>query len=202
MYIGYMGSIVFITSSHYMLTPSNMQQEMKGRWSDHDIVYKKPSSEFLGPGLRTVSFDIILSSMYNISPESQIDSLQEMCETGAVFPLTIGGKPVTHNYWRLDSMSVGDTYYGSTGGLQWAKVNVKLTEYDDSNYTEEKSLIDLYGSAANMVVSLAKGGIGSLVKGMVQSSAKSALKNIANNSKVGGALNKVASAASKLKGGL
>ena len=55
-------------------------------------------------------------------------------------------------------MSVGDTYYGSTGGLQWAKVNVKLTEYDDSNYTEEKSLIDLYGSAANMVVSLAQGG--------------------------------------------
>lgn len=99
-------------------------------------------------------------------------------------------------------MSVGDTYYGSTGGLQWAKVNVKLTEYDDSNYTEEKSLIDLYGSAANMVVSLAKGGIGSLVKGMVQSSAKSALKNIANNSKVGRALNKAASAASKLKGGL
>ena len=154
MYIGYMGSIVFIASSHYMLTPSNFQQDAKGRWSDHDVIYKKPSSEFLGPGLRTVSFDIILSSMFNIKPEDQILKLRQMCETGAVFPLVIGGKPVSQNYWRLDSMSVGETYYRPTGVLHQAKVSVKLTEYDDSNYTEEKSKIDLYGSVANLLFSL------------------------------------------------
>lgn len=154
MYIGYMGSVVFIASSHYMLTPSNLQQEMKGRWSDHDVIYKKPVSEFLGPGLRTVSFDIILSMMHNITPKKQIKTLQQMCETGAVFPLVIGGKPVTHNYWRLDSMSVGETYYDAYGGLLRATVNVKLIEYDDSNYTEERSKIDTYGSVANLLLSL------------------------------------------------
>lgn len=154
MYVGYMGSIVFVTSSHYMLTPSNFSQEAKGRWSDHDVIYKKPSSEYLGPGLRTISFDILLSAMHGISPETQIRTLRQMCETGAVFPLVIGGKPVTQNYWRLDSMSVSDTHYGPMGKLQQATVNVKLTEYDDSNYAEEASKIDLYGSAANLLLSL------------------------------------------------
>lgn len=154
MYIGYMGSIVFITSSRYMLTPSNFQQEAKGRWSDHDVIYKKPTSEYVGPGLRTVSFDIILSTMYGIDPESQIKLLQQVCEYGYLFPLVIGGEPVAQNYWRLDSMSVNDAHYGSTGKIQQATVNVKLTEYDDSNYTEEKSKIDLYGSAANLLLSL------------------------------------------------
>lgn len=154
MYVGYMGSIVFITSSHYMITPSNFQQSAKGRWSDHDVIYKKPTSEFLGPGLRNVSFDIILSSMHNISPEKQIATLQQMCETGAVFPLVIGGRPVTHNNWRLDSFDVGSTYYGPTGKLQRATVSVKLIEYDDSNYTEERSKIDTYGSVANLLLSL------------------------------------------------
>ena len=92
--------------------------------------------------------------MFNIKPEDQILKLRQMCETGAVFPLVIGGKPVSQNYWRLDSMSVGETYYRPTSVLHQAKVSVKLTEYDDSNYTEEKSKIDLYGSVANLLFSL------------------------------------------------
>ena len=153
MYIGYMGSVVFIVSSHYMLTPTNLTQDTKGRWQDHDVIYKKPSSEFLGPGLRNLSFDIILSKMHNINPSRQIETLQQMCESGQVFPLIVGGSPVTQNYWRLDSMSVNNTYYDPVGKLIRAVVNVKLVEYDDSNYTEEQSKIGLYGSIANLILS-------------------------------------------------
>ena len=35
-------------------------------------------------------------------------------------------------------MSVSDTFFSSVGALIWAKVNVKLVEYDDSNYQESK----------------------------------------------------------------
>ena len=125
MYIGYMGSVVFIVSSHYMLTPTNLTQDTKGRWQDHDVIYKKPSSEFLGPGLRNLSFDIILSKM-----------------------------TVTQDVWRVDSMSVNNTYYDPVGKLIRAVVNVKLVEYDDSNYTEEQSKIGLYGSIANLIFSI------------------------------------------------
>lgn len=154
MYIGYMGSVVFIASSHYMLTPSNFSQETKGRWADHNVIYKKPVSEFLGPGQRTISFEIILSSMHHITPSSQINTLRRMCENGEVFPLVIGGRPVSSNFWRLDSMSVGETYYGPTGTLKFAKVSVKLIEYDDSNYTEERTQLDKIGAVANAIFSL------------------------------------------------
>lgn len=154
MYIGYMGSVVFIVSSRYMLTPANVQQSASGRWQDHEIIYKKPSSEFLGPELQDMSFDIILASQYGINPKTEYEVLRNMCETGAVFPLIIGGRPVSHNYWTLRSVQLGETYYTPTGKLMWAKASVSLKEYDNSNYAEEKSKLNLYGPIANVLTAV------------------------------------------------
>jgi len=75
MYIGYMGSVTFVVSSHYMLTPSKFQQGTEARWQDHDVIFHKPASEFLGPGLKSVSFEIILSAQHGIAPEKEIKTL-------------------------------------------------------------------------------------------------------------------------------
>lgn len=154
MYIGYMGSLPFIVSSHYLRTPANYQTEAGSRWQDHDIIYHKPVSEFIGPKLRTITFDFILTASHNIAIKKDLATMKEMCENGTVFPLIIGMRPVSQNYWRLDSMSVSDTFFSSVGALIWAKVNVKLVEYDDSNYQEEKSKLNLYGSIANGILTV------------------------------------------------
>lgn len=154
MYIGYMGSVTFVVSSHYMLTPSKFQQGTEARWQDHDVIFHKPVSEFLGPELKSVSFEIILSAQHGITPEKEIKTLMAMCENGEVFPLIIGGKPVSSNYWRLESVSVGDTYYTATGKMTHAVVSVSLKEYDDSNYKEEQNKRDLYGAVGNALASL------------------------------------------------
>ncbi|WP_295157113.1 phage tail protein [Selenomonas sp. AE3005] len=154
MYIGYMGSVTFVVSSHYMLTPSKFQQGTSARWQEHEVIFHKPVSEFLGPGQKTVSFDIILSAQHNINPAKEIKTLMNMCENGEVFPLIIGGKPVSSNYWRLESVSVGDTYYTATGKMTHAVVSVSLKEYDDSNYKEEQAKRDLYGAVGNALASL------------------------------------------------
>jgi phage protein U len=102
-------------------------------------------SQFGGPGLEKVSFSIILSMDHGISPERQLKKLREMRDTGAVFPLVIGGKPVTNSYWRLDSLKEGECYWLGDGTLQQCKVAVELTEYDDKNTIEENSITVRYG---------------------------------------------------------
>ena len=154
MYVGYMGSVVFIVSSHYLMTPSAFAEQGEARWQDHDIIHAKPVSEFLGPGLEAVSFDVILSKMHNIDPDDEIRTLRQMRDTGAVFPLVIGGRPVSQNYWRLVSMSEGDNYYGPTGKRIYSKVHVELKEYADENYKEEQSKIGLYGSVGNAMAKI------------------------------------------------
>lgn len=154
MYVGYMGGVVFISSSDYMITPSNFSESGAARWADHDVIHQKPVSEFIGPGLEEISFDIILSAQNGINPDDQIKTLRKMRDVGAVFPLIIGGKPVSQNYWRLESISDGNNYYTSTGKRIWTTVSVKLKEYYDKNYKEEKSKISLYGNIGNGIASI------------------------------------------------
>lgn len=140
MYIGYMGDIVFVCSSMYLLTPSNYARESSGRWSEHDLLMRKPVSQFGGPGLEKLSFDILLDAGHGIDPDKQLQKLRKMRDLGTVFPLVIGGKPVSQSSWRLDSLKEGEHYFTATGELQQCKVSVQLTEYMDANDIEEGAL--------------------------------------------------------------
>ena len=137
MFIGYMGDIVFITSAEYLLTPSNYARESSGRWSEHALLMRKAVSQFGGPGLETLSFDILLDAGHGISPDNQLKKLRKMRDIGAVFPLVIGGTPVSQSSWRLDSLKESDHYFTATGELQQCRVAVQLTEYTDVNDIEE-----------------------------------------------------------------
>ena len=66
MYIGYMGDIVFVVSPNYMLTPMDYERESTGRWTEHDLLMRKPVSQFGGPGLEKLTFSIILDAAHNI----------------------------------------------------------------------------------------------------------------------------------------
>lgn len=140
MYIGYMGDIVFISSADYFLTPSNYNRESSGRWVEHELLMRKPVSQFGGPGLEKLSFDILLDAGHGISPDEQLKKLRKMRDTGAVFPLVIGGKPVSQSSWRLDSLKESDHFFTANGQLQQCKVAVQLTEYMDVNDIEEGAI--------------------------------------------------------------
>ena len=157
MYIGYMGDIVFVVSPHYMLTPMDYERESTGRWTEHDLLMRKPVSQFGGPGLEKLTFSIILDAAHNIDVAKQLEKLRTMRDTGAVFPLIIGGKPVSQCYWRLDSIKEAGHYWTADGRLLQCTPSLTLTEYDDSNYVEEKSIVNKYGKAYNIAGSVLGG---------------------------------------------
>ena len=149
MYIGYMGDIVFVVSPDYMITPTDYERESAGRWTEHDLLMRKPVSQFGGPGLEQLTFRIILDAAHGIDPQQQLETLRTMRDTGAVFPLIIGGKPVSQCYWRLDSIKEAGHYWTADGQLLQCTPALTLTEYDDSNYIEEKSIVNKYGKEYN-----------------------------------------------------
>lgn len=145
MYIGYMGEIVFVVSENYMITPTNYGRESSARWAEHNLLLRKPVSQFGGPGLEKLSFDIILDADHGIGPEQQLRKLRKMRDTGAVFPLVIGGRPVTQNYWRLDALKEGNCYWTPSGQLQQCIVSLQLTEYEEGSRTEANAIVTNYG---------------------------------------------------------
>ena len=128
-----------------MITPTNYGRESSARWAEHNLLLRKPVSQFGGPGLEKLSFDIILDSDHGIGPEQQLKKLRKMRDTGAVFPLVIGGRPVTQNYWRLDSLKEGNCYWTPTGQLQQCIVSLQLTEYEEGSRTEANAIVTNYG---------------------------------------------------------
>ena len=157
MYIGYMGDIVFVVSPDYMITPMDYERESAGRWTEHDLLMRKPVSQFGGPGLEKLSFRIILDAAHGIDVAEQLKKLRVLRDTGAVFPLIIGGKPVTQSYWRLDSIKEAGHDWTADGRLIQCTPALTLTEYDDSNYVEENSIVNKYGKGFNAASSILGG---------------------------------------------
>ena len=140
MYIGYMGDIVFSVAASRMLTPKDYEREGAARWAEHDLILRKPVAQFGGANLEKLSFSIILDAAHGIDIEKELKKLRKMRDKGAVFPLVIGGTPVTQNYWRLDSMKEGNFFWSASGKPIQCTVAVSLTEYEDGNAIEENAI--------------------------------------------------------------
>ena len=147
-YIGYFGDIVFSVDQDRMLTPKDYEREGGSRWNEHNLLLRKPVSQFAGPELEKLKFKIILDVCHGIEPETQLKALREIRDNGIVLPLVINSKPITQNYWRLDNLRESNNILAEGGWLIHCEAELNLIEYDDSDYIESQanSLSRLFSS--------------------------------------------------------
>lgn len=159
MYIGYFGTVIFGVAEHYLVTPDEVERSGQARWQTHDTIMKKPVPQFIGPSQESISFKMHLMTLYNAMPEQQLKKLREMRDTGIVYPLIIGGVPVSQNYWYLENLSESDSIYNAYGKIIAVTANVQLKEYDTTN-PDEESMVNKVGKAYNVLTTLfGRGGL-------------------------------------------
>lgn len=129
MQVGSMGDIPFVVSYGKIRTFSDYGRSGSGRWAKHDLVGRKPVMEFLGPDVEKVSMKIQLRTDHGINPESELERLRKMRDTGAVFPFILGGAPVSNNYWLLEDIGENVSYWRAGGKILSVSVDITLTEY-------------------------------------------------------------------------
>jgi phage protein U len=128
--IGNLGkSIVFSTSDKKIFTFKNFKQTVSGRWAEHERILKKPRAEFLGAGLRKITFDINLNVQLGIKPRKILKTMEKMVESGTAEKLVIGGHKVGKNKWRITSISETWNVIMNKGELVQASVSLTLEEY-------------------------------------------------------------------------
>ena len=127
--VGSFGDNVFQVSDKAVFTFQNLQSSATSRWAAHEVINGKPCSQFLGPGLRKVSFEISICASFGVKPRETIDKLTKKVESGAVDFLVIGGKPISNNPFSLKDVSAtwGEVFSG--GELYSAKLSLSLEEY-------------------------------------------------------------------------
>ena len=129
MQVGSMGDIPFVVSYGKIRTFSDYGRSGSGRWAKHDLIGRKPVMEFLGPDVEKVSMKIQLRTDHGINPESELERLRKMRDTGAVFPFIFGGAPVSDNYWLLEDIGENVSYWRAGGKILSVSVDMTLTEY-------------------------------------------------------------------------
>jgi|GEM_PF-2624266 len=114
-----------------ILTVDNFQRSGEGRWATHEIIgaKNKPLKEFLGPGLEKITFSVFLSASLGITPETELEKLRKLRDSGVVCDFVLGSKPVTTNSWILTSLSEDHKIKDNKGQTVQAVVNVSLEEY-------------------------------------------------------------------------
>ncbi|WP_106494872.1 phage tail protein [Lentibacillus sp. Marseille-P4043] len=127
--IGFFGDIIFETSDKRIVTFTGFQRDAGSRWSKHDVIGAKPSSEFIGPDLDTISFSVNLNGFNGVKPRIEMDRWLRKERAGEVAPLVIGDSYLGVDKWRISSVSQMWGVVLNRGEVLSGKVDIELEEY-------------------------------------------------------------------------
>ena len=127
--VGIIGTIPFLVSSNYIFTFDDFSRSGSGRWSKHEIIGQKPVMEFLGPDVEKISLTISLRKENGADVVGSLKKLRKLRDEGTAVPFILGFRPVSQNYWILESLNESVKFWDKWGGMRSVDVQVSLQEY-------------------------------------------------------------------------
>lgn len=127
--LGFFGEIVFETSDKRILNFSGFMRDVESRFSAHEVIGKKPKTEYIGPGLDIITFTINLNGNFGIKPREEMDKWVVLARNGEAHTLVVGEKGVGSDRWVVQSVSQAWEVIFNNGELFSGKIDVTLEEY-------------------------------------------------------------------------
>lgn len=112
-----------------ILSPSDINQEISGEWADHSIIGGKAKSEFLGPGLRSLTFQIVVDVQLGYKPHAILKKINLFVEKGKVDIFVLGTHKIGTGKWKMEKASQAFNLIYNEGQLARATIDVTLSEY-------------------------------------------------------------------------
>ncbi|MGG3322325.1 phage tail protein, partial [Brevibacillus centrosporus] len=97
--LGNLGPVVFVATQETLRTFQEFTRSSASRYADHEILGKKPKSQWIGPGLDTISFSMAFDALYGLNPRKELNQLVELERSGKALPLAIGGVGIGVYMW-------------------------------------------------------------------------------------------------------
>lgn len=140
MAIGSLGEIIFEASSERVRTIDNVRRKGAARWATHDVVGRKPSREFIGPGLESICFTMQFSVSHGVNPEDELKKLRKMRDEGKAASLILGGSPVGEGLWTIEDMAESHKKHDNKGAILFADVEINLMEYPKNDDAQTSAI--------------------------------------------------------------
>lgn len=127
--IGVLGNVLFRVSDSRVLTIRNMKQEISASWETMDRIGLKPLTEYSGPNLQTISFEITLDASLGVKPRMMLQTLERMAEGSEAYDLVLGRRLIGKNKWVITKCSAAYDVILRGGDIYKATVSLNLQEY-------------------------------------------------------------------------
>lgn len=127
--IGSLGEVAFKVSSDKVFTFNDFSRKGSARITAHELIGRKPLVEFVGPGLESISFKMMLSTFLGIVPLDEVNTLREMRDKGTASSLSLDGTPVGDGLWLLESINEDWKHIDNNGSPRVIDCDLQLKEY-------------------------------------------------------------------------
>ncbi|MGG4447640.1 phage tail protein [Brevibacillus porteri] len=127
--IGSLGDVIFVATAETIRTLDEFVRKSAGRWAKHEVLGRKPLSQWIGPGLDTVSFTMRFDVFYGVNPRNEMNKLLELERSGKSLDLIIGGKAVGMDQWVITSLEQKWERIDSKGNVLAGTASLSLEEY-------------------------------------------------------------------------
>ena len=121
--------IRFEVSPERVLTVSNFIRRNKVRFSESNILLRKPMSQYVGPALDVLDFKIILRAELGVNPQAEFNKLINIQRDGRLVAMIIGRTAFGAFRWRVDSLGIPYDDIDNTGFVRKSEVDISLKEY-------------------------------------------------------------------------
>ena len=120
---------VFTVSDSRIFTPSGLRGSSGSDWATHELIGEKARSQWVGPKLRSYTFDILLRAQDGVAPRSTLEYLQRIAESDKVDWFVVGGVPLSPHPFRLVNITDEWDVVLNDGVLIACKVGITIEEY-------------------------------------------------------------------------
>ena len=127
--IGFWGSERFEVSDKKVFTPNNIQRSSSSRFESFSRIGAKPLTEYIAPGLATLSLTIQVNVMLGVNPRATLDHWIALAEAGNPDVLVIGNKVLGTDQWVLKTAADTWKQLDGQGNILVAEMNLSLEEY-------------------------------------------------------------------------
>jgi len=132
--LGFYGKVIFETSDKRIMNFSGFTRSVSSNFADHQVIGGKAKTEYISPGLDTLTFAIDLNGNYGVKPRDEMNIWVDLARRGNAETMAINGKPLGVDKWIVTSVSQAWGTLMKNGELFSGKIDVTLKEYVSTSW--------------------------------------------------------------------
>lgn len=172
--LGYLGDISFVVSSIKQLTFKDLKHTKSAKFQEHEIIGKKPLTEYLGQTLDEITLAIELYQSLTVNVETVIKQINDYIADGEALEFVVGNKPFGLDKWTIESCSEAYNLIYRNGAITSVTLDLSLKEYisdvdlqpknNVAQLSKIKKAINYYSKAKTVARTALAGGYNSFIQ--------------------------------------